>query len=65
MASIGISLAVEGMKKLTGEGASRMGRSTRSLPQNIESKSGDGAPGIGMYRPPPFFGEWPKNTVGS
>ena len=55
LASIGIPLAIEAVKKLTGRGAPRMGTSKK--------KGGKGAPRIGVYRPPPFFGTW-NNPVG-
>ena len=43
------------LKKITGKGAPRVGR----------PKAGKGAPRIGMYDPPPpFVGQWEKNTVG-
>ena len=55
LASIGIPLAIEAFKKITGKGAPRVGR----------PKAGKGAPRIGMYDPPPpFVGQWEKNTVG-
>ena len=53
LASIGIPLAVEAIKKMTG-GAPRM-----------ESKlKGHGAPRIGMYQPPPFIGTWEQARKG-
>lgn len=50
LASIGIPLALEAVKKLTGSGAPRIGTS--------KEKGGKGAPRIGAYRPPPFIGTW-------
>ena len=47
LATIGIPLAVEAIKKMTG-GAPRLG----------PPKKGHGAPRIGMYQPPPFIGTW-------
>ena len=59
LASIGVPLAIEAIKKITGNGAPRMGKST-SLPQSGSKKGGKGAPRIGTYKPPPsFFGNWP------
>ena len=53
LATIGIPLAVEAIKKMTG-GAPRMG-----------SKLEDhGAPRIGMYQPPPFIGTWEQARKG-
>jgi len=53
LASIGVPLAIEAIRKITGKGAPRMGK----------DKGGKGAPQIGLYRPPPFFGTW-ENPVG-
>ena len=57
LASIGIPLAVEAIKKLTGKGAPRIG-----LPK-INKTNGKGAPRIGMYTPPPPFYSYP-NQIG-
>ena len=52
LASIGIPLAIEAIKKITGKGAPRIGN------------KGKGAPRIGAYKPPPpFIGTW-DNPVG-
>ena len=53
LASIGIPLAVEAIKKMTG-GAPRMG----------SELEGHGAPRIGMYQPPPFIGTWEQARKG-
>ena len=53
LASIGIPLAVEAIKKMTG-GALRMG----------SKLEGHGAPRIGMYQPPPFIGTWEQARKG-
>ena len=53
LASIGIPLAVEAIKKMTG-GAPRMGSELK----------GHGAPRIGMYQPPPFIGTWEQARKG-
>ena len=47
LASIGLPLAIEAIKKITGKGAPRMGS---------DSIKGHGAPRLGMYQPPPFIG---------
>ena len=49
LASIGIPLALDLVKKMTGKGAPRIGRPPWS-------KNGTGAPRMGM--PPPFYGTW-------
>ena len=54
LASIGIPLAVEAIKKMTG-GAPRMG----------SKLEGHGAPRIGMYQPPPFIGTWEQARKGA
>ena len=55
LASIGIPLAVEAIKKMTG-GAPRMGS---------ERIKGNGAPRLGMYQPPPpFVGTWEQARKG-
>ena len=53
LATIGIPLAVEAIKKMTG-GAPRLG----------PPKKGHGAPRIGMYQPPPFIGTWEQARKG-
>ena len=54
LASIGVPLAVEAIKKMVG-GAPRMGGYDRE---------GRGAPRIGMYQPPPFIGTWEQARKG-
>ena len=53
LASIGIPLAIDAIKKMTG-GAPRMG----------SKLEGHGAPRIGMYQPPPFIGTWEQARKG-
>ena len=56
LASIGVPLAIEAIKKIAGKGAPRIGSSNK--------KGGKGAPRIGAYRqPPPFIGTWPNTFV--
>ena len=55
LASIGIPLAIEAIKKITGKGAPRMGS---------ELIKGHGAPRLGMYQPPPFIGTWEQARKG-
>ena len=65
LASIGVPLAIEVVRKITGKGAPQMGaprhRAPRSTPSNYD-KGGKGVPIL--ERPPPFFGNWPKDTIG-
>ena len=55
LASIGIPLAIEAIKKMTGKGAPRMGS---------DLINGHGAPRLGMYQPPPFIGTWDQVRKG-
>ena len=51
LATIGIPLALEAFKKMTGSGVPRIGR-----PPKLD---GGSAPRLGVYQPPPpFFGTW-------
>ena len=54
LASIGLPLAIEAIKKMTG-GAPRMGS---------DLTKGKGAPRVGMYQPPPFIGTWEQARKG-
>ena len=52
LASIGIPLAIEAVKKMTGSGGPRIGRPSAK-------QDGGAAPRLGAYQPPPpFFGTW-------
>ena len=56
LASIGVPLALEALKSITGSGVPRIGRAPKL--------SGGAAPRLGVYEPPPpFFGTWEQ--VGS
>ena len=55
LASIGLPLAIEAIKKITGKGAPRMGS---------DLIKGHGAPRLGMYQPPPFVGTWEQVRKG-
>ena len=66
LASIGIPLAIEALKKITG-GAPRMGSdlTTGGAPRmGSDLTKGHGAPRIGMYQPPPFIGTWEQARKG-
>ena len=54
LASIGLPLAIEAIKKITG-GAPRMGS---------DLIKGHGAPRLGVYQPPPFIGTWEQVRKG-
>ena len=49
LASIGVPLAIEAIKKVVGGGGA---------PQFGASQDGGAAPQLGVYRPPPFYGTW-------
>ena len=55
LASIGLPLAIEAIKKITGKGAPRMGS---------DLIKGHGAPRLGIYQPPPFIGTWEQVRKG-
>ena len=56
LASIGLPLAIEAIKKMTGKGAPRIGS---------DLITGHGAPRLGMYQPPPpFIGSWEQVRKG-
>ena len=59
LASIGIPLAIDAIKRLTGGGtaAPRLGKPPPP------SRKGGAAPRLGAYQPPPFFGSW-QDTLG-
>ena len=59
LASIGIPLAVEAIKKMTG-GAPRMG-SDRTKGKGAPRI---GSPRVGMYQTPPFIGTWEQARKG-
>ena len=70
LASIGIPLALGAIKKMTGFGAPQMGlpkqRPPRSLPTKPSQTNNNKKDGglILPYRSPPFFGNWPDQTIG-
>ena len=60
LASIGVPLALEAFKKMTGSGGPRMGKAPK--------QNGGAAPRLGAYQPPPpFFGTWEQvpGTIGA
>ena len=62
LASIGIPLALEAFKKMTGSGGPRMGKAPTA------KQDGGAAPRLGAYQPPPpFFGTWEQvpGTIGA
>ena len=64
LASIGVPLALEAFKKMTGSGGPRMGKA----PPISTKQDGGAAPRLGAYQPPPpFFGTWEQvpGTIGA
>ena len=60
LASIGVPLALEAFKKMTGSGGPRIGKAPK--------QDGGAAPRLGAYQPPPpFFGTWEQvpGTIGA
>ena len=67
LASIGLPIAIEAIKKITG-GAPRMGSKLKGhgAPRIGSELKGHGSPRIGMYEPPPpFIGTWEQAGKGS
>ena len=68
LASIGVPLAIEAIKKMTGKGAPQMGqpkqRPPRSIPNPTTVNNQDGGLLVPMYRTPPFYGNWSDQTLG-
>ena len=67
LASIGVPLAIEAIKKMTGKGAPQMGQPKQRPPRSISKLTNDNQDGgllMPMYRTPPFYGNWPDGTIG-
>ena len=71
LASIGVPLAIEAIKKMTGSGAPQMGLPKQRLPRSLPhkttptNKNQDGGLLLPYdYRSPPFIGSWPDQTIG-
>ena len=63
LATIGVPLALQALKAVTGSGAPQMGQPKR-LPRPTPSTSNNQDGGLLVTRPPPFFGNWPNDTIG-
>ena len=61
LASIGVPLALEAIKKITGNGSPRMGQPKQIPPRSNNQNGGLLDP---IYRTPPFYGNWPNDTIG-
>ena len=66
LASIGVPLAIEAFKKMTGNGAPQMGQPKPRPPRSVPRPSNYNQDGglVIPYRSPPFFGKWPDDTIG-
>ena len=62
LASIGVPLAIEAIKKMTGKGAPQMGRPKQRPPRSIPEQ--DGGLMTNTYRTPSFYGNWSDDTIG-
>ena len=67
LASIGVPLAIEAIKKMTGKGAPQMGQPKQRPPQSTQRpttvNNQDGGLLVPMYRTPPFYGNWADQTL--
>ena len=68
LASIGVPLAIEAIKKMTGKGAPQMGQPKQRPPQSTQrlttANNQDGGLLVPMYRTPPFYGNWSDQILG-
>ena len=66
LASIGVPLAINAIKKLTGFGAPQMGQPKQRLPRSVPKQNNNNQDGglVIPYRTPPFYGNWPDGTIG-
>ena len=66
LASIGVPLAIEAFKKMTGNGAPQMGQPKPRPPRSVPRPSNYNQDGglVIPYRTPPFYGNWPDGTIG-
>ena len=62
LASIGVPLALEAIKKMTGKGAPQMGQPQQRPPRSNDNQ--DGGLLVPTWRSPPFYGNWPNGTIG-
>ena len=62
LASIGVPLAIEAIKKMTGKGAPQMGQPKQRPPTTNNDQ--DGGLLVPTWRSPPFYGNWPNGTIG-
>ena len=64
LASIGVPLALEAVKKLTGFGAPQMGQPKQRPPRSVPKPTNQDGGLVMPYRTPPFYGNWSNGTIG-
>ena len=64
LASIGVPLAINAIKKLTGFGAPQMGQPKQRPPRSIPKPANNNQDGGLVYRTPPIYGMWDDDTIG-
>ena len=68
MASIAAPLVVDALKGITGQGAPQLGMPKRRAPRSIPKPKPPKNQSGGLAYPwmsPPFFGNWPDQTMGA
>ena len=65
LASIGVPLAIEAIRKMTGKGAPQMGQPKQRPPRSVPKPTNNQDGGLVIpYRTPPFYGNWSDGTIG-
>ena len=65
LASIGVPLAIEAIRKMTGGASPQMGQPKQRPPRSIPKPTNNQDGGLVIpYRTPPFYGNWPDGTIG-
>ena len=66
LATLAAPLAINAIKKLTGFGAPQMGQPKQRPPRSVPKPSNYNQDGglVIPYRTPPFYGNWPNDTIG-
>ena len=66
LATLAAPLAINAIKKLTGQGAPQMGQPKQRPPRSVPKPTNYNQDGglVIPYRTPPFYGNWPDGTIG-
>ena len=66
LASIGVPLAINAIRKMTGFGAPQIGQPKQRPPRSVPKPTNNNQDGglVIPYRKPPFYGNWPDGTIG-